>query len=190
MSVVYKDIDGEKVSAEWYALLTAARSAGVVFRVNEGHRTMARQQYFWDLYKSGRGNLAAYPSDNAPHIRTGRFDHAIDFNGAENIRRYAAAHGVTLTRTVRGEEWHLEANAAQLKAYANREPTIRRGSKNRPAITRIQKMLRGLHLSNVVNGKYGIWTRRAVRKFQRKHGLPVDGVVGPRTWKALRRASS
>lgn len=36
-----------------------------------------------------------------------------------------------------------------------------------------------------VDGVYGSETARAVREFQRKNGLTVDGVVGPETWAAL-----
>ncbi len=35
------------------------------------------------------------------------------------------------------------------------------------------------------DGVFGARTARAVRQFQAKRGLPVDGVVGPRTWKSL-----
>jgi peptidoglycan hydrolase-like protein with peptidoglycan-binding domain/tetratricopeptide (TPR) repeat protein len=36
-----------------------------------------------------------------------------------------------------------------------------------------------------MDGLYGPRTRQAVVTFQAAHGLPVDGVVGPRTWAAL-----
>jgi hypothetical protein len=91
------------------------------------------------------------------------------------------------------EPWHFRWNGRGSTAGGspaiNKYPTIRKGTKNIAAVTRLQKLLRGLKLTKVVNGEYGIWTRRAVRRFQEKHGLPVDGVVGPTTWAAIRKAS-
>lgn len=120
MAVRYLPIDNERVSAEWLVVLLAMRHDGVRFRVNEGHRTMARQWYFWNLYRSGRGNLAAYPSPNAPHIRTGRIDHAIDFWNDATVMTWLAREGLQPRRTVRGESWHIEVPAARLRAYARK----------------------------------------------------------------------
>lgn len=35
------------------------------------------------------------------------------------------------------------------------------------------------------DGDFGTETLKAVKSFQKKHGLVVDGIVGPKTWKAL-----
>lgn len=41
-----------------------------------------------------------------------------------------------------------------------------------------------------VDGIYGPATEQAVKQFQKLHGLKVDGIVGPLTWKALFNANS
>ena len=114
MAVRYLPIDNEVVSAEWYAVLRDMRKDGVVFNVNEGKRTMARQWYFYNLYLSGRGNLAAYPSANAPHIREGRLDHAIDFSNDAAVFSWLWRKGLRPVRNVRGESWHIEVPASLL----------------------------------------------------------------------------
>ena len=40
----------------------AARDAKRKVRIISGYRTLAQQQYLYDLYRAGRGNLAAYPN--------------------------------------------------------------------------------------------------------------------------------
>jgi peptidoglycan hydrolase-like protein with peptidoglycan-binding domain len=39
--------------------------------------------------------------------------------------------------------------------------------------------------SVTVDGNFGPNTNLAVKDFQINNGLPVDGIVGPDTWKAL-----
>jgi GH24 family phage-related lysozyme (muramidase) len=114
--------DREKVSNQWFVLLyNIHKYADIEFNVNEGHRTMARQaelvaeKGLWHPTRNRTG--AAAPSSTAPHIRTGRPDHAIDVDGAPALVQAAARRGVTLRRTVPGEPWHLEADAAQLARY-------------------------------------------------------------------------
>ncbi|KPU27453.1 cell wall hydrolase [Caloranaerobacter sp. TR13] len=47
------------------------------------------------------------------------------------------------------------------------------------------RLLKWGYYTGRVDGIYGAGTYRAVRRFQRKNGLKVDGVVGPRTAAAL-----
>jgi peptidoglycan hydrolase-like protein with peptidoglycan-binding domain len=52
----------------------------------------------------------------------------------------------------------------------------------------LQVALRGLHLyGGSVDGVTGPATRRAIRRLQRRRGLPVDGIAGRRTLRALGR---
>lgn len=198
MAVKYVGIDNEQVSAEWYSVLKAMRDAGVRFNVNEGHRTMARQAYFYSLYRSGRGNLAAVPSPFAPHIRTGRIDHAIDFSNDPAVFAWLSKAGLHPVRTVRGESWHIELTAAALKGFAAKhgaptDPTLKLGSKG-PSVVKLKKLLyskgvrnfSGAGNSNRYQPFYGKFTKSAVARFQREHGLSPDGVAGPSTWKKLR----
>jgi peptidoglycan hydrolase-like protein with peptidoglycan-binding domain len=59
---------------------------------------------------------------------------------------------------------------------------LKKGSKG-PRVAFVQKVL-GLHADRI----YGTQTKRAVKRFQHRHGLTADGVVGPATWAALKRA--
>lgn len=112
--------DHEMVSEQWFTLLYNLHRAHVHFNVNEGHRTKGRQQELIDekgLWSPSNPRGAAAVSDNAPHIRTGRHDHAIDFDGADAVIRAAGRRGVTVRRTISTEPWHLEADASELAEY-------------------------------------------------------------------------
>jgi peptidoglycan hydrolase-like protein with peptidoglycan-binding domain len=71
---------------------------------------------------------------------------------------------------------------ATTAATADAKP-LKRGSHG-VAVKRLQ---RALHLSPV-DGVFGSGTSRAVRRFQRRHHLHADGIVGPSTWRMIRRA--
>ena len=59
-------------------------------------------------------------------------------------------------------------------------PQIQRGSKGK-AVKILQIILGDLE----VDGSFGPATQAATLAFQKAHGLTVDGVVGPKTWRAL-----
>jgi N-acetyl-anhydromuramyl-L-alanine amidase AmpD len=62
--------------------------------------------------------------------------------------------------------------------------TVRNGSTGE-AVKAVQSQLNTRGYGLVVDGVFGSKTEAAVRDFQAKKGLTVDGVVGPRTWNAL-----
>lgn len=125
--MAYK-IDGKPVSKPWHTVLTHYRRTGGRFRVNSGRRTLRDQWRLYRLYRSGRGNLAAYPNPAAPHIRWNRANHAIDVDAIahrtgrstapERMVRWLNEKGVKATRPVRGEPWHIEVDRADLLRFA------------------------------------------------------------------------
>lgn len=65
------------------------------------------------------------------------------------------------------------------------QSTIRSGATG-DAVKRLQRALRRTpRLDVAVDGVFGPALEQAVRDFQQAEGLPVDGVVGTRTWAAL-----
>lgn len=59
------------------------------------------------------------------------------------------------------------------------------GSRGEDVRTAQSKLRRWGYLDGSVDGIFGALTYRAVRKFQQKNGLIVDGVIGPQTRNAL-----
>lgn len=68
-------------------------------------------------------------------------------------------------------------------------PTLKLGSTSGD-VWDLQYRLKALGIFNKqLTGYYGAYTKSAVKVFQQKYGLPVDGSVGPQTWKALKKYS-
>jgi peptidoglycan hydrolase-like protein with peptidoglycan-binding domain len=74
---------------------------------------------------------------------------------------------------------------ARAKQDPGSGPTLKKGYRGGP-VKSLQKRLDQLGFPNGANdGVFGEKTKTAVKKFQKKFGLPSDGVVGPKTWKML-----
>lgn len=72
------------------------------------------------------------------------------------------------------------STASKIPAY----PTVRRGDKGE-VVTQLQRLLSKDGSSLQIDGIFGPGTQSAVRAFQKKYGLTVDGIVGPQTWGKL-----
>ncbi len=181
--------DGKKCSREWAGFLLAARKAGCRARLTSGKRTLAEQWVLYRRYRAGVGNLAAFPNPNAPHIRA---RHALDV-GPDNravteLIGYGARHDIYLRRTVRGEWWHVESSSPLGRFLQAAPPTVLRYRDRGRAVARLQRRLRHIGFRSVpMTGYYGRLTRRAVRRFQWRHGMKVDGIAGPRTLERIYR---
>lgn len=74
----------------------------------------------------------------------------------------------------------------RLTAVPDFPGTLRRGAQG-PAVTTLQMRLVQLGYGEVgaIDGIFGRNTEAAVRAFQARSGLEVDGIAGPRTWERL-----
>ena len=84
--------------------------------------------------------------------------------------------GGLLSRGPAGGRGEVEAAA---------RPTLRQGATG-DAVRDVQRKLKEWgYYNGAVDGVFGSQTAGAVRLFQQRNGLTVDGVVGPQTWEAL-----
>ena len=64
-------------------------------------------------------------------------------------------------------------------------------SYSKPSVKQIQKALKNAgYYSGKIDGVKGKNTNRAIKAFQRDHGLSADGIVGSRTWEVLNKYAS
>ncbi|MGB3760632.1 MAG: peptidoglycan-binding domain-containing protein [Rivularia sp. (in: cyanobacteria)] len=66
----------------------------------------------------------------------------------------------------------------------NRLPTLRFGDRGN-SVRILQRLLVAKRYPINIDGDFGVLTETAVKAFQSRQGLSADGIVGPRTWRAL-----
>lgn len=104
--------------APYFALRDAAAEINLQLCIESGFRTYSHQQRLYDLYRRGRGNLAAKPG-RSNHQHGQAFDfNTLGYDGTpmyDWLKRNAPKFG--FLRTVNGEHWHWEylpTQAAQI----------------------------------------------------------------------------
>ncbi|MFM6847738.1 MAG: phage tail tip lysozyme [Terrabacter sp.] len=94
-------------------------------------------------------------------------------SGTESaVRSYQSAHGLSVDGVVGNNTWYSIL------------PVLRQGSSGE-AVKGLQRELVDAGYSLTVDGSFGPATNTAVRSYQSKVGLVVDGVVGNNTWGSL-----
>jgi len=98
-------------------------------------------------------------------------------------------YGRTTTAAVRSFQKRSGLHADGIvgpSTWAKLIVTVKFGSRG-PAVTAVQHSLRFAYgyKAQLVTGFFGAATRTVVKAFQHSSRLPVDGVVGTRTWKTL-----
>jgi GH25 family lysozyme M1 (1,4-beta-N-acetylmuramidase) len=174
-----------------------ALAAGKHLTINgcySAYRPLSIQNYFWNLYITGRGNLAAVP---------GTSNHGWGTAGDEAtwVQGYIRLHGRRFCwakTEAFSEPWHYNYIPGCWQrpnpGTSLHSPILRRhsgGPGQNVYVRKVQKLLRGHGDKTVdVNGSFEWRTARAVRRFQKAQRLKVNGVVSRRVWKRLRRPIS
>ena len=167
----------------------AQRRWGRPITVVAGYRTYARQVYFWNLWRAGRGNLAAHPGTSnhgwglAVDLTPQWSRWAVDQIGAKYgfSKRWSDAPS---------EWWHIRFDPSKVTASVKTVKTLRKGQTG-PSVKALQRQLRKLGFKSVPApgkagyGYFGRSTVSAVKRVQKKHHLSADGVVGPKTHAAI-----
>lgn len=152
---------------------------------NSGYRTYGVQALFYRIMPRGK---AAYPgTSNHGCAKAGDCDPAT----IQAMRRYGAEFGWSNAEGASvGEAWHwvhTPTSASRRVTLPMLWPTLQIGDRG-PEVHRLQTYLKFKgFFPHKRSSTFGPLTRRAVKRFQKARRLRADGVVGPRTWAALRQ---
>lgn len=92
------------------------------------------------------------------------------------VRDYQRLHNLTVDGVVGAKTW-----ASLMGAM----PLLKKNADDPVDVRRVQALLNVYGATLTVDGDFGGDTDTAVRAFQTRFGLDVDGIVGPATWTAL-----
>jgi peptidoglycan hydrolase-like protein with peptidoglycan-binding domain len=193
-------------AAAWNAMNVEARRLGVELRPTgsrSSYRPYPDQQYLWNEYRAGRGNLAAKPGTSnhgmgtAVDLATPQMRSMVDRIG----ERFGWAKKWS---DAPSEWWHL---AHRSGVWSGKDPGpngagtaaptrpagvpklhidyFDQGHNARHADVKVwqeQMAQRGWQIST--DGIYGPGSEKVCRSFQSEKGLGADGKVGPTTWAA------
>jgi hypothetical protein len=100
--------DGERmlkpVAKQFLRMKAAARAAGIDLHVNDGYRNYAEQAHLYELYQSGRGNLAAPPGQSNHGLGISVDINVPDQRTYQWLVKHADDYG--FVNDVPSEKWH------------------------------------------------------------------------------------
>lgn len=147
------------------------------------YRTYDEQVYFWQLYKSGKGNLAAQPGTSNHGL-----GHAVDLAAPASMRpvidRFGAAYGWRWGEA-RSENWHVtyygggKADASQLGKLDHRSLGVGDSGDD---VKKVQTWLAKHGASISADGAFGDKTLAAVKAMYRAYGHEPHDRFGDVGW--------
>jgi peptidoglycan hydrolase-like protein with peptidoglycan-binding domain len=91
---------------------------------------------------------------------------------AADVKAFQSAHGLSADGIVGPQTWPVLIVETQSGSTG-------------PAVKALQRQLNAHGASLTVDSDFGPLTETAVKNYQSKHGLGVDGIAGPQTWSSL-----
>ncbi len=124
---------------------------------------------------------------------TGKFDGRLGWRTHRAVRLFQYQFGLEVDGVVGSDTKRKLVEASKLWAPGVSNRIFKKGDRG-GYVWELQRRLQFIgYYSGKIDGKFGWQTDRAVRDFQYRFGLKVDGRVGPKTklklWKATRRWS-
>ncbi|MBO7450993.1 MAG: peptidoglycan-binding protein [Clostridiales bacterium] len=163
----------------------------------------------WDKYCTSKGTLTkngrtdGQPLKPATAVFTGNESnkgHVGLYVGNDTVIEAAGTNSGVITTTITGGKWtywgelkgvdYGEEDMTNMPVVEPFKPTLKRGNKGN-YVKELQTALsnRGYDLGSYgIDGDFGKATEAAVKAFQKDNGLTADGIVGEKTWEALKTA--
>ena len=88
------------------------------------------------------------------------------------------------TRTGKWRAYRPNGSSQNYTSYSSLKPTVRTGSAG-AAVLVLSRKLKKLGYGDHTASTYDDSIKTMIKSFQRRHGLAVDGIAGPKTWNAL-----
>ena len=186
-----------KAAAAWNAMCHEAKKKGMAIPAptgpNSSYRTYQMQEYYWRLYQSGRGNVAAYPGTS-----NHGWGNAVDVQTTAGVATVKAIGGKYGWRwgEAPSEWWHV----TYYGGYSGDNPgpvdekqgplPLKRGDHGEDVHTLQGRLKRlGFHplKDEYSNATFGSQTEQIVKRFQANNGMKVDGVVGSQTYDEIKQ---
>lgn len=164
-----------------YAVEAARQFFGVPITVTSHYRTVAYNKKIGGAYGSlhTEGKATDHYAKGVNYTLLAKF---YEVYGMKGIGCYYDDHFVHVDSRSSKFYWKNQISTA----VSTHLVTVKKGNDNQH-VEDLQWLLKHKHGFDdlKIDGDFGAKTEKAVREFQKKHGLVVDGIVGKKTWKKL-----